>query len=177
MPSVKLTAKAVERLRAPTHSGKQELFWDTHLRGFGVLVSGTTNGKSYVVQREVSGKTRRVTVGPTNVLSLDDARRRAEYILADLYRGVDPRAARADATTLRQTLEDYLAANPKLREKSRADYRLCVERYLSAWLDRPLKDITADAVASARPVLPALVFSCSWDSSWPARQAPSARRS
>jgi integrase len=146
MPNIKLTAKAVERLRAPTRSGKQELYWDTHLRGFGVLVSGTTNGKSYVVQREVKGKTRRVTLGPTNVLKFDKASKRAELTLADLYRGVDPKAARTDAATLRETLEAYLVANSKLRENSRKDYRLCVERHLSAWLDCPLRDITAEAI-------------------------------
>jgi cellulase/cellobiase CelA1 len=55
MAKIKLTKRAVERLPAPDPSGKQTLHWDTELRGFGVLVSGTTNGKSYVVQRDVNG--------------------------------------------------------------------------------------------------------------------------
>ena len=34
---IKLTVKAIERLKAPTKSGKQEIAWDTELKGFGVL--------------------------------------------------------------------------------------------------------------------------------------------
>ena len=37
MPKIKLTAKAVERLRADP-SGRPTLYWDVTLRGFGVLV-------------------------------------------------------------------------------------------------------------------------------------------
>jgi len=53
------------------------LYWDTDLRGFGVRTSGKTSDKSYIVQRAINGSTRRVTIGPTNVLALADARNRA----------------------------------------------------------------------------------------------------
>ena len=53
MPKLKLTKRAIERLPAPHPSGRQVLYWDTELRGFGVLVSGTTNAKTYVVQRKL----------------------------------------------------------------------------------------------------------------------------
>lgn len=140
MPRLKLSAKGVARLH-PT-PGKQTLFWDTELKGFGVLVSGVTTNKTFIVQKDIDGRTRRITIGPTNVLSLDEARRRAELVLSDLYRGVDPKAARRDRVTLRDVLDDYLVANKTLRPKSAADYRGSVERYLSAWLDRPLSSIT-----------------------------------
>jgi hypothetical protein len=121
MAKLKLTARAVERLRAPDPSGKQRLYWDSTLRGFGVLVSGTTNGRSYVVQRDLpGGKTRRITIGATNVLALDAARKRAEVVLADLYRGIDPKAAARDRLTLRDALNDYLDRHKNLRDKSAA---------------------------------------------------------
>jgi len=53
-PSVKLTKPVVARLRAPDPSGKQVLHWDSELRGFGVLCSGTTSGKTYICQRTIS---------------------------------------------------------------------------------------------------------------------------
>src|SRR5829696_5843930 len=113
MPRIKLTQRVVEKLSAPDPSGRQVLHWDTELRGFGVLCSGKTNTKSYVVQRDLpNGRSRRVTVAPTNVLSLDEARRRAEAALADLYRGLDPKAPMKGAETLRQILEEYLAKRP-----------------------------------------------------------------
>jgi hypothetical protein len=54
MPKLKLTAKTVAALPAPSPNGKQTLYWDSEVRGFGVLCSGTTNGKSFVVQRDVT---------------------------------------------------------------------------------------------------------------------------
>jgi hypothetical protein len=50
VPNMKLTKAAVMGLQAPHPSGKQTLIWDTRLKGFGVLVSGVTPAKSYVVQ-------------------------------------------------------------------------------------------------------------------------------
>jgi len=76
MPTVKLTEKAIARIKAPDPSGRQVLHWDTKLKGFGVRASGATNDKSYVVQGSVSGKSRRITVGPCNVLTLVEARAR-----------------------------------------------------------------------------------------------------
>ena len=35
---IRLTQKAVAKLKAPTASGRQELVWDETLRGFGVLL-------------------------------------------------------------------------------------------------------------------------------------------
>lgn len=147
MPRLKLTVRAVERLRAPDPSGRQTLHWDTELRGFGVLASGTTNGKSYIVQRDLpGGRTRRVTVGPTNVLTLDEARRRAGLVLADIYRGIDPKTATRGAMTLREALVAYLSARPKLSPRSVEDYRRAVEVYLSTWAARPLREITRELV-------------------------------
>ena len=71
MPRQKLTQKVVDRLPAPDPGGRQVLHWDTELKGFGVLCSGTTTAQSFIVQRDlVGGRTRRVTVGPCNVLTL-----------------------------------------------------------------------------------------------------------
>ena len=144
---LKLTARAIERLTAPDPSGKQRLHWDTELKGFGVLCSGTTSSKTYVVQRDISGgRTRRVTIGPVNVLGLDAARADAKLKLADFYRGVDPKAGRRGEATLRSVLDDYLQARADLRPGSVRAYRDSVEHHLSAWLDRPLRDITREMV-------------------------------
>jgi len=147
MPSLKLTKRAIEQLAAPDPSGRQVLFWDTEIKGFGLLVSGATSAKTIVVQRklEPSGNTRRVTVGAANVLDLDAARQQAKLLLAEFYAGVDPKAKRieekARGKTLREATEEYLNENPKLSESSRQNYRAIVHRHLSSWLDTPLRDI------------------------------------
>lgn len=146
MPRLKLTQKAIARLRAPDPSGKQVFYWDTEMRGFAVLVSGKTNAKTYIVQRDLSsGLTRRLTIGPVNVLDFDEAKERAQLALGDLYKGIDPKAKRRGQFTLSAILDDYLERVP-LGEKTAADYRKVVERHLPSWLDMPLSEITPDMV-------------------------------
>jgi integrase len=143
---LKLTEKAIARMAAPDPSKRQVLYWDTDLRGFAVLCSGVSNAKTFIVQRTLpNGRDRRVTVGAVNELALDKARARAEDMLDDLRRGIDPKRKIVNAT-LRATLDAYLAARKVLRPASVKAYRVSAERYLSAWLDLPLRDITSDMV-------------------------------
>jgi hypothetical protein len=78
MPRMKLTERSIARLVAPTPNKKQTVFWDADLRGFGVLVSGRTAVKTFIVQRDLAGgKTRRVTIASVAELSLSEARDKA----------------------------------------------------------------------------------------------------
>ena len=78
MPRIKLTQRSVARLPAPTPSGKQMVYWDADLRGLGVLVSGRTTVKSFIVQRDLAGgRTRRLTIASVAELSLSEAREKA----------------------------------------------------------------------------------------------------
>jgi len=99
MANLKLTKRAIEKLPAPHPTGKQQLVWDTELKGFGVLVSGATTEKTYVVQHKLKdGRTRRVTVGPVNAIDLDGedgARARARKVIGEIYAGADPKATAA----------------------------------------------------------------------------------
>jgi integrase len=151
MSSLKLTKRAIERLSAPDPSGKQTLHWDAELKGFGVLCSGASAAKTFIVQRKLpGGVTRRVTVGAVNALDLDDARARAREVLAEFYQGKDPKAERREAArrgkTLRAALGDYLTAREGISERSRAGYRASVDRELGDWLDRPLREISPEMV-------------------------------
>jgi integrase len=147
MPTAKkLTEKIVARLPAPDPSGKQRLYWDPDLKVFGVLCSGATTAKTYVVQRAVKGVSRRVTIGPANVLTLADAKKRAEPILSLFFSGVDPKAKNSKSATLAATLAAYLEARAGLKPRSKASYRETVERHLRGWLTKPLSTITRDMV-------------------------------
>src|SRR5665811_725169 len=145
MPKLNLTERAITQMPAPDPSGKQVLYWDTTLRGFAVLVSGKTNQKTFVAQRDLpNGTTRRLTVAAVAELSLEKARKRAADMLDDLRRGIDPKR-KIDNPTLRSTLDDYLAARKDLRPASIRVYRQ-VEKYLELWLDWPLREITPERV-------------------------------
>ncbi|MDR7040693.1 integrase, partial [Methylobacterium sp. BE186] len=154
---LKLTRASIDRLPAPDPSGRQRLLFDAELKGFGVLISGKTEAKSYVVQRDVNGKTRRITVGRTNVLSLEEARRKAIGLLAQLAGGIDPkeekRREQANAITLSEALESYLTARKVLKPSTVRDYRANVDRYLPDWKDRPLRSITREMVAARHTLI------------------------
>ena len=97
------------------------------------------------------GRTRRVTVGAVGEFErVEDARRKAGGILGGLREGIEPKAERRKAAardkTLRQWLDAYLIGNTRLAERSRDGYRRCVERYLKAWLDRPLRTLSREMV-------------------------------
>lgn len=141
MPRVKLTERTIERLPAPDPSGKQMLHWDADLKGFGVLCSGTTSSKTFVVQRTLpDGRTRRVTVAATNEMGLAKARAEAADMLVEMRRGKDPKAR---AATLKTTLDDYLKKrDDRLSEASKQNYRKMIEKHLTAWLHQPLNFIT-----------------------------------
>jgi hypothetical protein len=137
MPRTKLTERVIERLPAPDPSGKQTLHWDTELKGFGVLCSGVTNSKAYIVQRTLpDGKTRRVTIAAANEIDLPKARDQAADMLFELRKGNDPKLRSA---TLQSTLDAYLKKRAdKLSDASVQNYRTMVERHLSDWLSKPL---------------------------------------
>ena len=89
----KLTAKAVERLKAPTKSGKQEVAWDTELTGFGVLLSGVTSRRATSCSATLpGGSTRRVTIGDVAELDLAKARDEAADVAPRHAPGRRPQA-------------------------------------------------------------------------------------
>jgi integrase len=152
VPSINLTKREIGKIEAPDPSGKQVIHWDAELRGFGVLASGTTTAKTYVVQRRLpDGKTRRVTIGAVaEFKTVEDARLRAAEQLLDLRQGRDPKAERrktaARDRTLRQWLDQYLTTRKDLRPRSIEEYRGSITRHLGSWLDQPLRELTADVI-------------------------------
>src|SRR3954470_6981304 len=105
MARVKLTERTVARIEAPDPSGRKAFYWDTDQRGLGLVASGTTAAKSWVVQTDVGKRTRRIAFADAAVLSLAEARQRARRMLLDLHDGRNPRTKRSAAPTLRETLE------------------------------------------------------------------------
>lgn len=153
MSAVKLTKAVIERIRAPDPSGKQVIHWDSELKGFGILASGKTNTKTFIVQRRLpDGRTRRLTVGAVGeFVELKDARDKAGERLLDLREGKDPKTERRKAVerdrTLRAALELYLKSNKQLRPRTREEYRRSATRHLADWLELPLRERTRDQVA------------------------------
>src|SRR3954471_10549502 len=101
--TLKLTKRHVDAA-LPQADGKQRLYFDTDLRGFGLCVGA--KAKTYFAQGTVRGRFQRVTIGRHGVFTVDQARREAQQVLAKIARGTSPieekRKAAIRGFTLRQ---------------------------------------------------------------------------
>ncbi|MGE8130020.1 tyrosine-type recombinase/integrase [Methylobacterium sp. NPDC080182] len=132
---MRLTKQAIEALTLPPGK-KDAFFWDDTLKGFGVKLNAG-GARQYVAQyRTQDGRSRRITLGRVDTLSLDEARRKARTDLAKAQTGSDPQAEKAEARrqagiTLGSVTATYLAkAKERLKPRSYQE----VERHLmKAW--------------------------------------------
>ena len=88
--TIKLTDAVVERLPAPHPSGRQKFFWDSEHTGFGVLCSGVSTTKSWVVQAKFNGRSKRVKVDSPDRYDRVKAWQEGRPLLNDIEDGKDP---------------------------------------------------------------------------------------
>jgi integrase len=148
---VKLNERSVSSLPAPDPSGKQVITWDSELRGFCVMCSGTSNVKTFQVKGTIRVNGRSVSmprkaIGRYGVFTVEQARIKAKEMLYGYASGVDPRAQRSSGITLKEAMEDFLRTREAtLRPKSVKGYRADM-KYLESWSDVPLRDISREMV-------------------------------
>jgi integrase len=106
--------------------GQDEAFvWDSELAGFGIRLQGRR--RTYIVQYRANGRTRRITLGSVERVTLTQAREAARKLLARVALGEDPQdekaAKRRQAErTFRKVVEVYLAE--KKRTLRPASYKV-----------------------------------------------------
>jgi integrase len=133
----KLTKRNIEAAEVrPT----DYFLWDDELPGFGlrVLPSGR---KQYVVQYRAGRRPRRISLGPSTVLTCDQARNRAITIIAAVRNGEDPagrRDAQREALTVSELADrfedEHIAL--RLKESTAKGYRRSLERFVLPVLGR-----------------------------------------
>jgi integrase len=151
---LKLTEKAIESVAPPTDVA-QDYYWDTDDTGFGLVV-GRTGAKSFVVRARVGGRKVKVTIGQASPgpWTVARARRRAKELLGEMAGGINPNAVPAGEApvptgiTLREAMELHIAemADNNKRAISIQTLRYDVTRLLADELDRPLAELTVEAV-------------------------------
>jgi len=148
---LKLDTKTVAGLTLP--KGRHEEFcWDAELAGYGLRLRRRSDGgllRTYAVQYRANGRTRRVTIGSADKLTLVQAREAARKLLARVELGHDPQAEKAAkrqqaARTFSLVVDAYLAASqPSLRP---ASFRV-TKLYLTGPYFRPLHSIGVGDIA------------------------------
>jgi integrase len=147
---VKLTKSLADKVR-PT-AGKDQIFYrDSELKGFALRI--TANGtKSFVVEKIIGNKVRRITLGKySNALPVEKARRKAQVLLGQIADGIDPiaekRATKMRSVSLKEVLDDYMQARKSLKPKTLYDYQRVLNIAFDNWKNKPLTSITKEMVA------------------------------
>jgi hypothetical protein len=110
---IKLTKTTVERL-APVE-GKQLVFWDTDIVGFGVRVS-PGGSRAFFYQGRLKGKLKKITIGKLGRITAEQARKDAKRIQSMMELGQDP--SPKDATNKTEpTFGDLMTAYVELLEQ------------------------------------------------------------
>src|SRR5262249_16437191 len=126
MPTITLTAAAVERLKTP-RAGQVE-YYDRRLPSFGLRLS-YQGSKSWFVMTRLDGKLIRVTLGRFPSLSLAGAREEARRVVNLAGAGKDPRLIKSEG-------------KEKGREDRRNSFSVCADEFLQKYAERQLRPST-----------------------------------
>jgi integrase len=144
--SVNLTKTVVDK--TPLPASGQLFLRDPNLKGFGVRIMAS-GIRSFIVEKRINGKVRRVTLGRYGELTCEQARKEAVKLLGQLAMGHNPIAERERermrALTMEQVFADFAKAR-SLKERTLYDYGRLVEVAFAAWKKRPLVAMTRSAV-------------------------------
>lgn len=121
MPRVRLSSTFVRSVCCPV-GGKKIDFFDIEQRGF-MLEVRCSGGKTYYQRyTDARGRERQFRIGPSDVLGLAEARRKARSVVAQALVGTDPRSQRAELRKI-----------PTLKELVRDRYLPHVKSYKRSW--------------------------------------------
>jgi hypothetical protein len=130
----------------------ERFYWDTGVRGFGIVVRATS--RSFIVQKDVRGRSVRVTIGKFPTWTTDAARKRARKLIVEMDDGGNPNRRKREEAVRGVTLAEAMmwhidamrADDCSPRSMESLEYE--VGLYLSDWLKRPLAEITRNDCAT-----------------------------
>jgi integrase len=149
----KITKSFVDKVEIPapseTGASTQKFYRDSAIVGFGLRVT-SGGAKSFIVEKRINGKVKRITLGRYGNLTVEQAKKEAMKILGKVATGSDPIAEKKEknirALSLLDTYNDYLNTRKDLKQTTIADYNRVMNWAFEDWLSRPITDITKDMV-------------------------------
>lgn len=133
---------------------KDRIYWDLAMPGFGMRVGrGEHPARTFILQKDMNGRTRRVTIGRWPNWRVADARERARELTVKMDKGIDPNAEKRDEAARGVTLDEAVGYHQAAMRAKRCAQRSInvireeAERHLSDWLGRPLSAITRNECA------------------------------
>jgi len=136
----KLTKRLIDAVKHPP-SG-QLFLRDDELRGFGVRI--TPGSKSFIVEREIHGRVKRLTIGRYGILTVEQARDLARTKIGEIAAGKDPveeQRQRRNSITFGELEQLYLERHAVHKKSASNDVGM-LNKWLSEWRPRRLNTIT-----------------------------------
>ena len=144
---VRLSKTYVDKAACPTEG--QTYIRDIELKGFALRL--TPGSKSFVVEKRIDGRVRRVTLGRYPALTVEQARKEAHKFLGQIASGANPIAQKENETlqrtTLEQVFQDFLAARKNLKQSTVYGYTGVMTLAFGDWKQKAVARITKDLVA------------------------------
>jgi len=145
---VRITKSVVDRLSAP--AAGQAFARDTELKGFAVRIT-TSGARSFILEKRIDGKVKRLTLGRYPELTVEQARKEAHKFLGHIATGRNPSAEKKQktlqGTTLQQAFDDFVIARKNLKPRTLYDYQRLMRVAFPDWQNKALVDISKEMVA------------------------------
>ena len=147
-PTQKITKSYVDKLSTPETG--QAFVRDSELKGFAVRVT-PSGAKSFILEKRIDGKVKRLTLGRYPELTVEQARKEAHKLLGHIAVGRNPAAEKKQealqGTTLKQAFDDFVKTRKNLKERTLYDYRRVMTIIFADWQDKAMIDINKDMVS------------------------------
>ena len=141
----RLTKQVIDE--TPFPSAGQVFVRDEELPGFALRV--TQGRKSFILEKRIRGRMRRLTIGPYGPLTVDQARKLAATHVGAIAQGNDPAQVRQDRLhepTFADLTAQYLERHAP-RKRSARDDRGMLTTHLAVFRTRRLTDLNRNDVA------------------------------
>jgi integrase len=143
--ALKLAKRVIDATPCPTMG--QVFLRDKDIPGFGMRL--TRSGKTFVLEKRVQGRMRRMTIGAYGPLTLEQAREKALALIGEIIEGHDPaerRQERHQELTWAELTTLYLERHGPRKRTAWNDKNM-LHRYFSSWQNRRLSSLTRQDVA------------------------------
>ena len=141
----RLTKQVIDE--TPFPSAGQVFVRDAELPGFALRV--TKGRKSFILEKRIRGRMRRLTIGPYGPLTVDQARKLAATHVGAIAQGTDPAQVRQDRLhepTFGDLTEQYLERHAPRKRSARDDQGM-LQTHLAVFRTRKLTDLSRNDVA------------------------------
>jgi integrase len=150
---MRISKSFVDKVEIPalssTGSSTQSFYRDSAIVGFGLRVT-SGGAKSFIVEKRINGKVKRITLGRYGNLTVEQAKKEAQKILGKVATGSDPIAEKKEknvrSLSLLDTYNDYLNTRKDLKQTTISDYNRVMKWAFEDWYSKPVTEITKDMV-------------------------------